>query len=292
MHRATPLNVAFRSYTAGGARGVVHAIDDTTLMQSMTGAFLSGEKRSAVEAPQNYGFTSVNMPPDMDGLGNIIGAAEHFSSFIGGSRSLGVAGVIDDRRHRLFNMAQGDVAMFRTAADQLQLHLTQTGGFWTGPNSKKLRMQLIQPQQQQGGAQAAQQDTGGAGASGSSASGQQQKGQQPVYQQDSQQFFELNNNMTQLVNKQHQFLLQDQKTGIEINTDNKVYLGEKSGSGQFLQVMLMDGSPAQNTYALKSGGLVSASETEGPKAAPIIQTLLDAIANLTARVEALEAARV
>jgi hypothetical protein len=300
MHRATPLHTAFRAYSAGGARGVIGAVDDTKQMQEVTAHFMAGEKRSRIEAPQNYGFSSVNMPPDMGSDGSITGSAEHFTSFIGGSRSFPVASIIDDRRHRLKGLDPGDVAMFRTAQDQLQLHLTQSGGFWTGPNSKKLRMQLIQPQQQQqqgGGGQPGQRDAGGTGATpgGSGMPGQQQRGQQPLYKQDSKQFFEINNDMTQLVNKHHQVLLQDQKTGVEVNTDNKVYLGQKSGSGQFLPVMLIDGSAAMNTLALKSGSMSEMSDGQMPlPLAPgktIIEVLVEAVAKLTARVEALEAAR-
>jgi hypothetical protein len=253
VHRATPLNTSFRAYSAGGARGVVGAVDDSKLMQEVTGHFLKGEKRSGIEAPQNYGFTSVNMPPDMDGDGNITGSAEHFTSFIGGSRSFPVAGVIDDRRHRLNGLDQGDVAMFRTAQDNLQLHLTSSGGFWSSPDSKKLRMQLVQGQQQGGGGAQARDASGGSAGAGGAPGGQQQ-GQKPVYKQDSKQFFELNGSMTQIVNKAHQFLLQDQSKGIEINNDENVYLGAKKDAGQFLRVMLEDGSIAQNVFGLKGGG--------------------------------------
>jgi hypothetical protein len=253
MHRATPLNVAFRSYTAGGARGVIGAVDDTKLMQEVTGHFLKGEKRSNIEAPQNYGFTSVNMPPDMDGIGNITGSAEHFTSFIGGSRSFPVASVIDDRRHRLKGLDKGDVAMFRTKQDQLQFHLASSGGFWTGPDNKKLRMQLVAADSSLRDATTPAKPTG----------------QQAQYQKDSSQYFELNSTMTQIINKAHQFLLQDKTKGIEINNNN-VYLGAKSGAGTFLRVMLEDGSFAENVYGLKgSGGGGGGSGSVASASAPL-----------------------
>ena len=167
VHRSTPLINAFRSYVSGGARSVVASVDDSKLMQEMAGGFLAGESRQGVEAPQNYGFTSVTMDAD-EMLQNAAGMAakasgfasaltkmsgmwpETFISFIGGSRAFAVAGNIDDRRHRLFNLAKGDVAMFRTKQDQLQLHLTTDGGFFSGPDSKTVRMQLVPAQQQQG----------------------------------------------------------------------------------------------------------------------------------------------
>jgi phage gp45-like len=284
MHRATPLNIALRAFTSGGARGVVTKIDDSKFMQEMTGNFMHNESRGKVEAPQNYGFTSVNMPPDFDALGKIIGAAEHFSSFIGGARSFPIAAAIDDRRHRLFNLAAGDVAMFRTAIDQLQFHLAQEGGFWTGPNSKKLRMALVQPdqQQQQQGSGSPKDASGGGGSSGQAggAGGQQQKkGQQAQYKKDSNQYHEINGTMTQSVNKQHQIILTDKKTGVEVNPDNNVYLGKTKGNGTFLRVVLEDGSIAQNVYGLKSS---SAGKADEPS------PLMRQIEELRARVVALE----
>jgi len=291
MHRATPANTSFRAFCAGGSRTCIHAIDDLKQLQEMGGNMMAGENRSKVESPQNYGFTSVVHNPIMDKLGKVTSCAEGFMSFMGGNRSFPVCAIMDDRRHRLTNLLEGDVAMFRGAADQLQFHLAQTGGFWTGPNSKKLRMQLIQPQQQQQSQQPGQMDASGGAGSDAGGGQQQQMGQKPVYQQDSKQFFELNNDMTQIVNKAHQLLLQDQKTGIEVASDNNVYLGRKSNEGQFLQVMLIDGSAAQNTFALKSS-LAAAADSDGEPAgpAPIIQKLLDAIEKLEARVGALEAA--
>jgi hypothetical protein len=242
MHRATPFNVAIRSYTSGGARGVAGKVDDSKFMQEISANFMSGESRSKIEAPQNYGFTSVHMPPDADGKG-----AEHFSSFMGGARNFPVASAIDDRRHRLYNMNEGDVAMYRTKSDQLQLHLAQDGGYWTGPDSKKLRLQLVQGQQdgqQQGGSSSG----GSTGSSGSQTGAQGQMGQQPLYQQDSKQYHEVNGTMTQSVNKQHQIVLQDMQTGMEVNPDNKVYLGATKDKGSFLPVLLQGGVPAKNVF--------------------------------------------
>ena len=53
------MNSSLRGYSAGGARGVVDQVDDSKLMQEMGGNFMANEMRSGVEAPQNYGFTSV-----------------------------------------------------------------------------------------------------------------------------------------------------------------------------------------------------------------------------------------
>ena len=72
MHRATPLNSSFRAFSGGGTRSAIDTIDDSKLMQEMAGNFMNGESRKGVEAPQNYGFTSVVMPAIKDALGKII----------------------------------------------------------------------------------------------------------------------------------------------------------------------------------------------------------------------------
>ena len=239
MHRATPANTSFRAYSAGGARTTIHSIDDTKQMQEMGGNMMKEETRSKIESPQNYGFTSVVHPPDMDKLGKIIGCAEGFMSFIGGNRSFPVCGIMDDRRHRLNSLAQGDVAMFRGKDDGLQFHLAQAGGFLTGFLNKTLRMQLVQQDQQQ---------------SSSGQNGQQQNGQKALYQKDSTNFFDLSKDLTQLVNTAHQFLTQGKQKGIEIAKNDMVYLGAKSSAGKFLKVLLEDGSKALNVFGLKSAG--------------------------------------
>jgi hypothetical protein len=189
-------------------------------------------------------------------------------------------------------MQEGDVAMYRTKSDQLQLHLAQDGGYWTGPDSKKLRLQLIQGQQSQQGSQGGSSSGSSGSAAGSSSTGQM--GQQPLYQQDSKIYSEISGSMTQQVNKQHQIILQDKQTGIEVNSDNNVYLGAISGQGQFLPVMLIDGTAAKNTKALKGGGSFGASADSDDPALDelnVITRLRREMDELRARVDALEGAR-
>src|SRR4029453_1659796 len=108
MHRATPLNSSFRAYSAGGGRATIDTIDDNKFMQESnnTGG-MKGEKFPWMESPQNYGFTSVVADADKSSNpGGITGSAEGFLSFMGGNRSFPVMGVMDDRRHRLMNLAK------------------------------------------------------------------------------------------------------------------------------------------------------------------------------------------
>ena len=98
MHRATPRNTSFRAFSAGGARALVDSVSDNPMMQEMAGSFMKGESRKEVEAPQNYGFTSVVRRRPRARDGQIQECAEAFMSFIGGNRSFPVCGIMDDRR--------------------------------------------------------------------------------------------------------------------------------------------------------------------------------------------------
>ena len=264
MHRATPLNSSFRGYTAGGTRSAVDSIDDSKLMQEHSGNFMSGESRQGIEAPQNYGFSSVVMGATKDALGKITDSAEAVISFMGGNRSFPVAGVMDDRRHRLKGLDPGDSAMFRTATDYLQMHFSKDGGFWTAALDKTVRMALIDKnsgQQQQGGggsgssgASAALLDSGGGGAgSGSGAGGsgaagqQQQKGQTAVKDdnQKSKRFVHVTKDEAAISGTNVRGYLDDGKAYYEVNSDKKFYCGAKKGDGQFALVVTLKG-PAKN----------------------------------------------
>ena len=142
MHRATPLNTSIRSYTAGGSRSVVDKVDDTKLMQEMAGSMMHNESRKEIEAAQNYGFTSAVFDAEQGQDGKKSGA-ECFMSFMGGNRSFPAAGPMDDRRHRMYKLEKGDTAMFRGRGDKQQFHMTTDGGFWSAPQDKTVRMQLL-----------------------------------------------------------------------------------------------------------------------------------------------------
>ena len=256
MHRATPANSSFRAYVAGGARSVVDKVDDGKLMQEMGGNFMKGEARQAIEAAQNYGFTSVTMDADKDKDGNITGSAETFISFIGGNRAFPAAGNIDDRRHRLKDLEKGDVAMFRTKDDQQQFHLTGDGGFWSAPEGKTVRMQLVpkkQQQQQQKGA-----GTHDAGSSGGSAGNEPGGGQQenkPTGQQavrkdgkDSAYYVDVTTDKTTASGANVHLKLGDKKTYVHVADDKQVYLGGEKGQGKFAYVLTVDG-PSVNVLA-------------------------------------------
>ena len=259
MHRATPLNTSIRAYTAGGSRSVVDQADDTKLMQEMGGNFMANETRDAIEAAQNYGFTSVVFDAEKGADGKIAASAETFIGFMGGNRSFPAAGNMDDRRHRLFKLEKGDTAMFRGRGDKQQFHMTQDGGFWTAPQDKMLRMHLLQQDSETnssqgggggsgGGVGAQQRDAG----SGSSSSGQQgggqKRGQEALYKdgKKSPLFVEITKDKTRLAGKTAHMVLDDGNTYVHCNTDKNVYLGAEAGKGTFDFVATLAG-PCVNT---------------------------------------------
>jgi phage gp45-like len=209
MFRQTPLTSGFYAYNGGGARCLIDTADDGHFMQESKSTFMRGEQRSKIESPQNYGFTSVVAKATKDKQGRITGSAEGFVSFMGSSRSFPVITVMDDRRHRLRDLKEGDVALFRGKDDQNQIHLNEDGGFWSNRNDRKTRIQMVKKKekQEQGGPQsqptvsALANGGGGGGGGGGSGSGgqsesedfQQEKleGQQAQYKEESKTYLEL-----------------------------------------------------------------------------------------------------
>src|SRR5215831_3511865 len=150
MHRATPLNTSHRAFSAGGARSVVGEVDDGPLMQEMKGGMMKGESRKELEAPQNYGFTSVTADGDKGSDGQVTMGPETIINFAGGNRSFPIAGAMDDRRHRLLNLikdaAKGSTAMFGLKEWGQQFLNTDTGMFMTGNLEKKIKLALVENQ--------------------------------------------------------------------------------------------------------------------------------------------------
>jgi phage gp45-like len=168
MHRATPLQTSFRAYTSGGARSAVHEIDDSKGMQLSKANGMKNETRENIESPQNYGFTSVCADGDQGDNGSLKDSAECILNYIGGNRSFPMATSMDDRRHRLLNLAKdavkGASAMFGLKKWGQQLLNTEDGWFMTGNTQKKVRLQLVNNSNDQ---QQQPQQSGGQGSGGS-----------------------------------------------------------------------------------------------------------------------------
>jgi phage gp45-like len=151
MHRQTPYDASFRGFASGGSRTCIDTIDDSTLMQETNNSHgTTGETWPKSEAPQNYGFTSVVADATKDAAGKLKQCAEGFKSFIGGNRNFPVTGVMDDRRHRLKNLAKdaakGATAMFGLKEWGHQHLITDTGIFTTANTQTKIRHALVSNQ--------------------------------------------------------------------------------------------------------------------------------------------------
>jgi phage gp45-like len=260
MHRATPLQSSMRGYCGGGARSCVDQVDDSKLMQEMGGNFMANETRTGVEAPQNYGFTSVVFDAEKGQDGKIQACAETFVGFMGSNRSLPVTGNMDDRRHRMYKLEKGDSAMFRGRGDKQQFHMTQDGGFWTAPQDKTVRMHLVQQDSESnatvqqggssgsGGASAQQRDSSAGNGSSGQQGGQQKRGQEALYKegQKSPLFVEVTKDKTRISGKTAHMVLDDGNTYVHCNSDKNVYLGAEAGKGSFAMVVTLSG-PCVNT---------------------------------------------
>jgi phage gp45-like len=228
MHRATPLNSSFRAYSGGGSRSVVHEVDDNKGMQETKANFMAGETRTGIEAPQNYGFTSTCADGDKDSNGKLTMGPEAFMGFNGGNRSFPVCYVMDDRRHRLNNLAKdaakGASAMYGLKKWGLQQLISHDGMFNSVDNQRRYHTALVQntneQQQQQGGGNQAGQASvkalagdGGGGDQGTQAQqGQQQGsklGQKTLHQQSSDTFHEINSSFQQMSRGSGSHLMDD-----------------------------------------------------------------------------------
>jgi phage gp45-like len=148
MHRATPLHTSFRAYTSGGARSAVHEVDDGYKMQLGKANGMKNETRERIESPQNYGFSSVVADGDKGPNNSLTNSAEQVISFIGGNRSFPMGQSMDDRRHRLWNLAKdaakGASSVFGLKEWGQQLLNTDTGQYLTGNVEKLNRFQLVE----------------------------------------------------------------------------------------------------------------------------------------------------
>jgi phage baseplate assembly protein V len=104
------------------ARAVVSLVYDAKKMQALQVTVLDGETRDAVERFQNYGFTSVPLE-----------GAEVILLCAGGRREHAVAIAVDDRRHRLKGLADGEVALYHK--DGAKVLLKSDGSIEISPKS-------------------------------------------------------------------------------------------------------------------------------------------------------------
>jgi hypothetical protein len=198
--RTTTHDSATRAQTVA-SRATLREADDGHLWQEMKELdVMASETHTGVERAQAYGFTNVPAKQDQDqtgqqqpqqqasssssgggagGAGNQpeIGeqpkgnSAEAIVLYINGSRSHPVAIAVDDRRHRLKDLKEGDVAFYRLKDDRQQFHFTGDGTFWSTRSDRTNRIALVPPPQQQ----QQQPQQGQQGGQGGQKGGQQQQ---------------------------------------------------------------------------------------------------------------------
>ena len=231
---------------------------------------------AGLEAMQNYGSTSVPMPPQMGKDGQVEKGAETIINFLGGNRSFPMAGPTEDRRHRLKKLKPGDVAMFDHL--QQQFHFNGKGSFLTGVAGKVIRMALAEVKKKAGGQGGSgsgaaprartmaigvavragepqigthvtngSASPGGASEPGASAGAGAETGQEARNESTSTQYTEVGPEKTESVNKEHRITLQDKEIGVQI-VDGSVYLGGLKDKHQFAKVKTVSG-PSMNVYA-------------------------------------------
>lgn len=99
-----------RRVTLMVGRCVVTAIDDSKMVQLIKCDLLSDETHDEVERFQHYGFTS-----------HPIAGCEGIAVFPGGNRESGVIIATEDRRYRLTNLGEGEVALYDDLGQEIVL---------------------------------------------------------------------------------------------------------------------------------------------------------------------------
>jgi phage gp45-like len=163
--RSTVMDAARRVQTVA-SRATLRKADDKHLWQEVDIDVMASETHTGVERAQSYGFG--NYPSDQDeeedeqkqqkGSGGGGGgrddsgqvgeqpkgdAAEAIVLYLNGSRSHPVVIAMDDRRHRLKELEQGDTAQFRQKDDRQQFLMHKDGTYLSTRQDKVMRIALV-----------------------------------------------------------------------------------------------------------------------------------------------------
>jgi phage gp45-like len=164
--RSTVRDAAHRAYL-GLTRGLLKKAQDNHFWQEVNVRMFAGESKKGVERVQQYGYTSVPLPQKDDKDQH---TAEAIIGFLGGNRAHAVVLAIDDRRHRLKNMKEGEVALYDDQGQRV--HIKRSTVSIESPMT--ITHRIVVPQQDEAGAQQGSQQ----GGQGGKQSGQQQSASQ------------------------------------------------------------------------------------------------------------------
>jgi len=238
------------------SRGTLRKTDSKSLWNEHDIDVLKGETATGVEHVENYGTTSHPAKQDEDenkgkqqksqqasagggGAGGAGGgspgtvgeqpegdAAEPIVAYMNGSRSHPVILAVGDRRHRLVELEEGDVAQHRLKDDRQQVLLSKDGTYVSTRDDKIHRTALVpkpQDDKQQGG----QDQSRGGG--GEQKDGKQKKsyGQKSAKDDNKKSSVAIEQNGTQTFSQHGQFYTA-QKGG----SDASVYHQDRKHSAQ------------------------------------------------------------
>ena len=110
MRRGTTRDAAARAGVMV-TRGTIAKANDDPKMQEVDVNGLHDETKTGVERFQNYGFSSVPLPPSMDDKG-VMRHAEAIVLSGSGNRSHPIVIGVDDRRHRPKKLKPGESAVY------------------------------------------------------------------------------------------------------------------------------------------------------------------------------------
>lgn len=237
------------------SRGTLTKVDDTKLWQTVDVRVHASEEHTEIERAQAYGFTTVPVKQDDDqqqgqqgqqgqsggsGGGGSGGgddqwggqqsqgdAAEPIITYLNGSRSHPVVTSLDDRRHRLKELEEGDVAFYRLKDDQQQMLFHKDGTYLSTRDDKVLRIALVPKKQQQQSGQSPGQHADGSGSSGSQ--GSQQKKQ---YGQKSMRDDNKKSNISIQQSKNDTTVQHGNHYSSQRNSDSSIYSGDRGTSAQ------------------------------------------------------------
>lgn len=114
------------------ARGVVSLVNDSPRMQELQLQLLAGETADGAERFQDYGFTSVPLPPNGDGEAEAVVVCPM------GSRDHPIVVAVGDRRYRLTGLEAGEVAIYDDLGGKI--HLTREGMILSDPAFVKIEV--------------------------------------------------------------------------------------------------------------------------------------------------------
>lgn len=254
MVSRTSTKDAGRRSQSSMSRGTLRKTNSKSLWNELDIDVLKGESPTGVEWVENYGSTVHPAKQDEDedegkkkkgkqsggtegGSAGTVGeqpegdAAEPIVGYMNGARDHPVVLAVGDRRHRLKELEEGDVAQHRLKDDRQQMLLSKDGTYISTRDDKIMRVALVPkeppPEQQQG-----QQQTRGAGPGEGQQGGKQKKtyGQKSAKDDNKKSQVALEQNGKETFSQHGQFY-----SSVRGGSDSSAYYENRKKSAQATQ---------------------------------------------------------